>query len=80
MELLVSVVMVVGRSLMKMRNSSGPNTEPCGTPDRTGNQAECRVRVELMVRICLSHRNDCTNRNSDVRRAGEREELLCSMR
>ena len=27
---------IFGRSLIKMRNRTGPKTEPLGTPDRTG--------------------------------------------
>jgi hypothetical protein len=29
---------VIGRSLMYIRNISGPNTEPCGTPCLIGSQ------------------------------------------
>ena len=31
-----------GRSLMKIRNRTGPKTDPCGTPDRTGTGSEAR--------------------------------------
>jgi hypothetical protein len=33
---LATLLMVRERSLMYIRNSSGPNTEPCGTPCFTG--------------------------------------------
>ena len=29
-----------GRSLIKMRNRTGPKTDPWGTPDRTGTGSE----------------------------------------
>ena len=29
-----------GRSLIKMRNRTGPRTDPLGTPDRTGTGSE----------------------------------------
>ena len=29
-----------GRSLIKMRNRTGPRTDPWGTPDRTGTGSE----------------------------------------
>ena len=33
--------MLFGRSLIYARNSSGPNTVPCGTPESTSAQVEC---------------------------------------
>ena len=31
-----------GRLLIKMRNRTGPKTDPWGTPDRTGDGSEAR--------------------------------------
>ena len=35
-------LMLSGRSLMKIRNRTGPKTDPCGTPERTGTGSEAR--------------------------------------
>ena len=35
----ILLMMLLSRSLMYMRNSSGPSTLPCGTPDITGVQS-----------------------------------------
>lgn len=37
---------LTGRSLIYMRKSSGPSTEPCGTPDKTGDRDEENELVE----------------------------------
>ena len=33
-------LIISGRSLIKMRNRTGPKTDPWGTPDRTGTGSE----------------------------------------
>ena len=42
-------VVVAGRSLMNMMNSSGPRTLPWGTSEETGRKLECWL---LMVTYC----------------------------
>ena len=40
-----------GRSLMKMRNRTGPKTDPWGTPDRTGTGSEAFMWSLLAVLV-----------------------------
>ena len=46
-------------SFMKVRNSKGPSTVPCGTPDKTSDQSEASpsttTRWDLLVRKFSNH-------------------------
>ena len=44
---------VLGMSFIYKRNKSGPNTEPCGTPDTAGSQSELRPSTTTLCwRLC----------------------------
>jgi len=45
-----------GRSLIHKMKSKGPNIEPCGTPERTGDQSEAHPFIN--TRCCLVVRNE----------------------
>ena len=54
---LAALFRITERSFMYIRNSSGPNTEPCGTPCSTGSQLEVNLLHTLSFNttlFCLS--------------------------
>ena len=53
------LLMVSGMSLMYMRKNHGPETEPCGTLDRTGQESE--YSLSRTVLLCLLGKNDCVH-------------------
>jgi hypothetical protein len=51
------------KSFIKIKNNSGPSTEPCGTPLKTSSQDDT---LSPSTSRCLrSDRKDCINFNSD---------------
>ena len=49
-------VRLFGRSLMYVRNNNGPSTDPCGTPEVTGEEGDV-VSSQMMVWILLVRRD-----------------------
>ena len=55
-----------GMSLMYMRNRQGPNTDPCGTPDKTGQAPDRTTLCDLPDKKDLIHHHSCVGASAEA--------------